>query len=162
MLLLIPLVVKGSKMASGTTNATYLFYFTRATFGLLWFPPTLWTAVNPGCIQSYIAAAHYCYYWLFFFFWVDFPLPFDESCVVILSGCLSFSPSTIISHLPTYHVHARWEVGACRTTCWTNWRVDRMTDMVRDFFFFFSMQGLHVYLCLYVSMWIKMLYCEQW
>lgn len=72
----------------------------------------------------------------FSFFSVDFALPFDESCVVILGGCLSFSPSTIIFHLPTYHVHARWEVGACRTTRWTNWRVDRMTDMVRDFFFF--------------------------
>lgn len=88
----------------------------------------------------------------FFFFLVDFSLPFDESCVVILSGCLSFSPSTIISHLPTYHVHARWEVGACRTTCWTNWRVDRMTDMVRDLFFLHAgATCLSLFVCIHVN-----------
>lgn len=76
--------------------------------------------------------------------YVVFYLCFDESCVVILSGCLSFSPSAILFHLPTYHVLTGWEVGACRTTRWTNWRVDRMTDMVGVFYI--SMQAKHVYL----------------
>lgn len=98
---------------------------------------------------------------LLLFLLVDFSLPFDESCVVILCGCLSFSPSTIIFHLPTYHVHTRWEVGACRTTRWTNWRVDRMTDMVRDFFIS-PCRGYMFVFCLYVAMWIKTRFCEQW
>lgn len=38
---------------------------------------------------------------------------------------------------------------------WTGWQIWLGI-------FFFSMQGLHVYLCLHVSMWIKTLYCEQW
>lgn len=68
-------------------------------------------------------------------FYVVFSLRFDESRIAILSGCLSFSPSTILFHLPTYHVLTGWEVGACRTTRWTNWRVDRMTDMVGAFLY---------------------------
>lgn len=144
-------------MATGATNAAYLFCFTRATFRVFWFPPTLWTAVNLSCIQSYIVATH-CY---LVFFLVDFFLPFDESCVVILSVCLSFSPSTTVFHLPTYHERTRWEVGACRTTRWTNWRVDRMTDMVRDFFMS-PCRGYMFIFCLHVAMWIKTLFSEQW
>lgn len=149
-LLFIPLVVKAPKMPTGATNAPYLFCFIHASFGLVWFPPTLWTAVNRGCIQSYIVATHYFYYYYYFFaFW--WILCCDSQ------HCLSFSPSTIIFHLPTYHVRAGWEVGACRT----NWRVDRMTDMVRNFFIS-PCRGFMFIFCLHVAMWIKTPFCKQW
>lgn len=129
--------------------------------GLLGFLPLSGQLSTPAAF-SHTSWQHIVFIFLFIYiFLLDCSLPFDETCVVILSGCLSFSPSTIIFHLPTYHVHTGWEFGACRTKRWTNWRVDSMTDMVRNFFIS-PCRGCMFIFRLHVAMWIKTLFCKQW
>lgn len=91
MLLLIPLVVKGPKMATGSTNGPYLFCFTHAAFGLVWFPPTLRTAVNPGCIQSYIVATYYFYFFIYIYIFCLIVLCFLMNLVLWFSAVASLS-----------------------------------------------------------------------